>query len=298
MRSFREIKGDYNFTPDDERWLVGQREFMAENAERAMETLHSWIQQTRETAQFFVDEARRKYVFDSHRFWFLDLFSGNYDSRYYEKLIRIGQTHVKMGVDAHYLNRAINVIRNFCVDVVNRNVEDAEERARILIAIDRILDINLDVITSSYIEEELRAYSPAYRVKNALITFSERFSQTMNLVLIIALMGLTIGVIGLFVYDIRIIVTGDLTSGIITALGSLLVLWIMIELMNTEIKHLKGGKFRISVFVGVALVAIIRDTMIMTLKHEEAAKLYYLIALIFILGIVFWLVTKAEERSN
>jgi uncharacterized membrane protein (DUF373 family) len=120
----------------------------------------------------------------------------------------------------------------------------------------------------------------------------------MNLVLVLALIGLTLGVIVLFVMDLRNLVTIGIEHGIITALGSLLVLWIIIELMNTEIKHLKGGKFRISVFVGVALVAIIRDTMIMALKNEAIEKLYYLIALILTLGIVFWLVTKSEEGNN
>jgi uncharacterized membrane protein (DUF373 family) len=120
----------------------------------------------------------------------------------------------------------------------------------------------------------------------------------MNLVLVLALIGLTLGVIALFAMDLKDLVAVGIEHGIITSLGSLLVLWIMIELMNTEIKHLKGGKFRISVFVGVALVAFIRDTMIMALKHEAIEKLYYLIALILTLGIVFWLVTKAEERNN
>ena len=196
------------------------------------------------------------------------------------------------------MNRAINIVRNCCIDILNSNIEDAEERTRLLISVEKILDMNLDVITASYIEEELRAYSPAYRVRNALISFAERFAQTMNLVLVLALIGLTLGVVALFAMDLKDLVAVGIEHGIITSLGSLLVLWIMIELMNTEIKHLKGGKFRISVFVGVALVAFIRDTMIMALKHEAIEKLYYLIALILTLGIVFWLVTKAEERNN
>jgi len=205
---------------------------------------------------------------------------------------------VRVSVDAHYMNRAINIVRNCCIDILNRNIEDTEQRTRLLISVEKMLDMNLDVITASYIEEELKAYSPTYRVRNALISFSERFAQTMNLVLVLALMGLTLGVIVLFVMDLRNLVTIGIEHGIITALGSLLVLWIIIELMNTEIKHLKGGKFRISVFVGVALVAIIRDTMIMALKNEAIEKLYYLIALILTLGIVFWLVTKSEEGNN
>jgi len=133
--------------------------------------------------------------------------------------------------------------------------------------------MNLDVITASYIEEELRTYFPACRVRNVLISFAERFDQTMNLVLVLALIGLTLGVIALFARDLKDLVAVGTEHGIITSLGSLLVLWFMIELMNTEINHLKGGKFRISVFASVALVAFIRDTVIMTLKQEAIKKL-------------------------
>jgi len=128
-------------------------------------------------------------------------------------------------------------------------------------------------------------------VKNALVTFAQGFSQTMNLVLILSLMGLTIGVVVLFVGDIGKFLTGHPEYGIITALGSLIFLWVMIELMNTEIAHLKGGKFYISVFIGVALVAFIRESLIMTLSHESMEKHY-------VLGIVFWLVTRAENMPK
>jgi uncharacterized membrane protein (DUF373 family) len=49
-------------------------------------------------------------------------------------------------------------------------------------------------------------------------------------------------------------------------------------------------------FIGVALVTIIRETMIATLKHEKPEAVYYLIASILVIGIVYWLVTKSEEK--
>jgi uncharacterized membrane protein (DUF373 family) len=120
----------------------------------------------------------------------------------------------------------------------------------------------------------------------------------MNLVLILALIGLTFGVVWLFIIDVGRLLSGDLAQGIISALGSILMLWVIIELLNTEIAHLKGGKFYISVFIGVALVTIIRETMIATLKHESPAVIYYLIAAILVIGFVYWLVTKAEEKKR
>lgn len=297
MRSFREIKIHYNFTAEDEKRLASLQNLMAENADKAMDALHSWILQTKQAAAFFTEERRRIHIFGAQKKWFLDLFGGTYDNTYYEGLIRIGHAHVKKLVDAHFMNRAVNIIRNFCINVINSQIEDVDERARLMISVEKILDINLDIITSSYIEEEVRTYSPAYRVRNALVSFSERFSQSMNLVLILALIGLTLGVVGLFAYDVRNLVTGNLEHGIVSALGSMLLLWMIIELMNTEIAHLKGGMFHISVFIGVALVAIIRETMIATLKHEKPETIYYLIAAILVIGIVYWLVKRTEDRG-
>ena len=94
---------------------------------------------------------------------------------------------------------------------------------------------------------------PVYKVRSVLVSFSERFAQATNLLLILALMGLTLGVVWLFLQDVTHLIEGNVERGVISALGSMPSLWLMIEsLMNTEISHLKGGKFHISIFVGVA----------------------------------------------
>jgi uncharacterized membrane protein (DUF373 family) len=271
---------------------------MEEHADEIMGTLSLWIMGTKGASQFFTEESRKKHVFGAQREWFLELFSGRYDNRYYEKLIRIGAVHVRYNVDAHYMNRAVNLVKNACIGILQKMEEDRTEITNKIISVGKILDISLDVITTSYIEEEIRTYSPVYKVKSVLINFSERFSQTTNLLLVLALIGLTLGVVWLFVEDVMHLLSGDVERGIISALGSMLLLWLMIELMNTEISHLKGGRFHISVFVGVALVTMIRETMIATLKHEKPEAIYYLIAAILVIGFVYWIVTRAEDRDR
>lgn len=298
MRSFKQIKESYHFTKDDEQRLIKMRSLMDENIDEVMGILNVWMLGSKDTADFFQEETRQKHVFNSIRQWFTSLFSGKYDHRYYERLIRIGSVHVKYKVDAHYMNNAVNIVRNSCINILRDSEEDGDDLTKNIIAFEKILDINLDIITSSYIEEEVKTYSPLYKVKSALVEFAERFSHSMNFVLVFSLMGLTLTFIWLFIVDVKGIFTGNIEQGIISALGSLLILWVMIELMNTEISHLKGGKFHISVFVGVALVAIIRETMIATLKHEKPENITYLVAAIFVIGLVYWLVTKAEERKR
>ncbi|GAB4390762.1 MAG: protoglobin domain-containing protein [Thermodesulfovibrionales bacterium] len=296
MRSFKEIKENYAFGPEDEERLRRMKPLMEGRADEVLGALHVWIMSNRATARFFSDETRQRHVFGAQRKWFLDLFSGRYDHGYYERLIKIGKVHVTSGVDAHFMNRAINVVRNACVAALAKAEEDPEEKATAMVSFEKLLDINLDVVTSSYIQEELRRYSSVYKVKSRLVDFSEKFTQTANLVLVIALIGLTVGAVALFYRDVRGLFNGPLERGIISALGSLLILWVMVELMNTEIAHLKGERFKISIFVGVALVTIIRETMIATLKHEDPGTIYYLIAAILVIGVVYWLVARSEER--
>jgi uncharacterized membrane protein (DUF373 family) len=298
MRTFKEIKQDYRFSPEDEKRLASLRQLMEEHAEEIMSTVSLWFKGTKGAARFFTEETLQKHVFESEREWFLLLFSGKYDNTYYDKLIKIGMAHMRRNVDVHYLHRMANIIKNSCTGVLSKTDDSRSEMVNNIVSVGKIVDISLNVITNAYIEEEMRVYSPVYKVKSALIAFSERFSQTTNFILVFALIGLTLGVVWLFVQDVMHLFAGDIERGIISALGSMLLLWLMIELMSTEISHLKGGKFHISVFVGVALVTMIRETMIATLRHEKPESIYYLIAAILVIGFVYWIVTRAEDRSK
>lgn len=298
IKSFKEIKRHYNFNIDDEKRLLSLRPLMEANVNKAMDALYLWILQTKEAVEFFEDDNKKKHIFNAQKNWFLDLFQGRYDNLYYEDLMMIGRVHVKEGVDAHFMNRSINIIRNFCISLLDSTIEDTEERTKLLISIEKILDINLDIITNSYIEEGLRTYSSQYKVRSFILELTENLSRTLNFILIVALAGLSLSVIVLLWGDIQRIIEGDLQQGIISALGSILFLWVILELINTEIAHLKGGKFYISIFIGVALVAIIRETLITILNHTKPETIYYLIAATLVLGLIYWLVKKTEEKKR
>ena len=98
MKSFRDIKRHYDFAEEDERRLSSLRSVMVDYTDCTMDSLESWMLKTRERASLFADENKKKRVFAEHRGWFLDLFSGTYDVRYYERLIRIGNCGERDGV--------------------------------------------------------------------------------------------------------------------------------------------------------------------------------------------------------
>jgi len=298
MRSFKEIKHDYRFTEGDQKRLAALQPLMMEHSEEIMSTLNLWFMGTKGVAASFTAESLKSHVFKTQKVWFEELFSGTYENRFYEQLIKIGAAHVRRNVDVHYLQRAANIIKNACTGVISNVEQPVAEITSNIISVGKIIDISMNVIVSAYIEEEMRSYSPVYKVKSALLSFSERFSQATNFMLVFALIGLTLGVGWLFLRDVSHIFSGDIEQGIISSLGSMLLLWLMIELMNTEISHLKGGKFHISIFVGVALVTMIRETMIATLRHEKPESIYYLIAAILVVGFVYWIVAKTEHSDK
>lgn len=296
MRSFKEIKANYYLTKDDEKRLIELRTIMEKRVDKVVEALHQWINSTESARKVFRDESLIEHVMKFVRVWFLSLFSGKYDNHFYDNLIRIGQRHEKVGVETHFMTRAINIIRNTIVDILGEEIESIEERKKHMISVNKILDINLDIMISAYVEEEVRGYSATYRVKSRVVWFSEIFAQITGVVLIVGLILLSGAVVYLCGKDIYEIFTGKLEQAIVSTLGSFLILWVMLELINTQIALLRGGKFKISVFVGVALVTIIRELMIAPLKHESIEFIFALVTSVLVIGITYWLVKKTEEH--
>ena len=71
----------------------------------------------------------------------------------------------------------------------------------------------------------------------------------------------------------------------------------MIELMDNEIKTLKGGSFNILVFIGVVIVAIIREILISTMRRDLLSTQAFLAGTLLILGIVYYLVAKSKRSA-
>ena len=81
------------------------------------------------------------------------------------------------------------------------------------------------------------------------------------------------------------------------ALGSLLIIWMMVELLDTEIEHLKGKKIPIKIFIGVVIVAFIRKVLIGALKEGGNIIQYASVVMtLLVLGILYWLVTRADRE--
>jgi len=295
MVNMQDIKKHYFFSDEDAELLKALRPLAEANKERMADEFYDYLLGIPETASFLKEDLLRKRLRKTHQDWFTELFSGTYDNAYYHNLQRVGQVHVRIGLNAHFVNASMNIVRHFVIELLQESFPVIEERRKYRNAAEKIVDINLDVLSASYQEESLRKVFISHNLESKLIQAAERFTYGLNLVLVVALAGVSLAVVGLFAWDILRIFTGDIEKGILGALGSLLIIWMMIELMDSEIKTLKGGKFNILVFIGVIIVALIREILISTLRHDSLETQVFLSGTLFILGLVYFLVAKSQN---
>jgi uncharacterized membrane protein (DUF373 family) len=294
MRTFQEIKDNYRFTDLEIETLKGFLPVVEPQADRIVDDFYNLFLQLPDTAKFLQDDTRLTRLRAMHRAWLLSLFQGPYDERYFQRLQRIGHAHVRIGLSAHFVYVAMNYLRDRLKGILT--AMEPGERVMAGVALDRILDLNLDIIARAYHQAEMRRFFLSYRLDDALIRFARRFTFGLNLLLLAGLIGLAGGMVMVLLNDVGLIFRGQLDKGLVSALGSLLVLWLAIELLEAEIDRLRGGELQLSLFVGVGLVAFIRKVLIATLSHEEMqTELVYLVG-IFIFGIIYWLISRAEAK--
>lgn len=294
MNSIETVKAHYNFTSGDVKNLTYLKPVMEGYRDAFVMEFYNYVKNFDDAHKYLKDEATIKRHQDALKVWFMNLFGGEYGHRYMNELEKVGMRHVKINLPAHYVNAAFHFIKDFTHGVLHKEVENFEERMSLDNSLIKILDINLDVFTSSYIEEEKQIFV-SQKVESFLIQMAKRFSRGMNLLLVLGLVVLGVIVVGLFGYDLVHIMDGSIEKGLLSTLGSLLMLWVVIELMDTEIKHLKGGKFAIKIFINVALVATIREVLVASLRHDAVEAQIALITAVGVLGVVYWLISKVDK---
>ena len=297
MRTFQEIRDNYRFSDLEAETLKGLLPVVEPHAPRLIRDFYNLFLQMPDAAKFLQEDAKTARLEALHRDWLLGLFKGPYDERYFQRLQRVGLAHVNIGLSVHFVHVGMNFLRLQLSKIIEAEV-DPKLRAGAHAALAKILDLNLDLIARAYHEEEMRRVFLSFKLDNALMRFAQRFTFGLNLLVLLGLMALSVGVLLVLANDISMIFRGSREGGLAAALGSLLVLWLMIELLDAEIDRLRGGEFKFNLFVGVALVAFIRKVLVATLAHESLQTEILYLGGIFILGVIFWLVTKAETKKS
>ncbi len=300
MQDYKTFKQDYRFSEEEAQLLQNLQPTMQALSEQFVDEFYDHIWGLGDTAQFLKD----KKIISRHKqkikLWFIHLFNGTYDFQYFMYLYKIGEIHVKIGLPTHYVNSAFNFVRTFALRSLENTYTDKDQHVKEIKAIEKIIDMNLDVLTSSYREEELSKFLSLSKVEKSILSSLKKFNSYVNFFLASALALVAFFAIGLFGYDIYLLFFSDIgiEKGILTVLGSLLVLWAAIELIHEEIHHLQGKGFAIGAFIMLAMAALIRKILIYSLSPDKANDLLTIGGVIVGLAIAYWLVgTKKDTHS-
>lgn len=297
MQKYNTLKEHYKFTEEEAKLLQTLKPKMEKLADRFIDEFYDYIWGFGKTAQFL----KNKDIIANHRKkikeWFINLFCGKYDLHYFMYLYKIGEIHVKIGLPTHYVNSAFTFVRTFVLKNLKDDSQDKEQYLREFQAVEKIIDMNLDALTSSYREEELSKFLSLSKFEKTILSGLKKFNSYVNFFLAGALALVAFFAIGLFSYDIYLLFFSDIgiEKGILTVLGSLLVLWAAIELIHEEINHLQGKGFAIGAFIMLAMAALIRKILIYSLSSEKADDLLIIGAVIVCLAISYWLVGEKKK---
>jgi uncharacterized membrane protein (DUF373 family) len=221
----------------------------------------------------------------------MEPFANEMSDKFYSYILEIKET-------AQYLNTDEIVTRHRkMLSGWFLNLFSGEYDNRYLARLQRVGYAHVKIKLDGHYVRELSNYFLSYKLESRLIKLADRFGYGMNLVLVIALMGISLAIIGQLGMDIWSIIQGHIEQGVIHILGTLLMLWVMIELMYTEIHSLRFGRFSITVFIKVVMVAVIRDLLVGTLEHGDWQRQVVLVGSVLVLGLVYWIMTKAETKE-
>jgi uncharacterized membrane protein (DUF373 family) len=295
MENMNEILKNYGFTTRDAENLRELAQILLPFSDNLAEDFYDFLLEDSYSASFFKTEEAIKKRKETISSWFKDFLTSPYNNLYLSRLQKVGQVHVKIGLKGHYVNTAMNFIRTFCIRQTANALIDEERKGDLLETLNKALDLNLDILTSSYREAELKKVFLSYKVESVMIQWSERLMHGLNLLLLIGLMALAIGVVSLLGSDVYYALTTDLQNGVIKALGSLLILWMMIELLHTQVDVLRGGKFHVRIFLELALVAFIRKLFVASVEAKDYISFALLLGGAVVFGVILYLLAKTES---
>lgn len=297
MRYQKSLQKHYNITEKDIENLLYLQPHMANHKEEFVEDYYEAIK-----VKFKLTE-RQTEVLDANKpqleEWYDRLFDGNQNNSYYNFLYKQGAGIQKYQFEPDYLTAMISFARLWLHEKIFQTIDDDIKRKGILLSMHKLLDINNELMLDAYYDKTISKYSSVFSWRKMVVDFSERFSLIMHSILVAVLMGLTIMAVWIFTKDIIHLFSGHAEAMLITALGSLLIIWVLVELLHTEVQIIRGGKFKTSVFISVALIAFIRDLLIITLKHEKGNMFQhgFILSSILVLGLIFWLIVKTESKD-
>ncbi|MEZ4468482.1 MAG: protoglobin domain-containing protein [bacterium] len=153
VSQFEWAKDFVGFTAQDAAQLVELGSLIADHGGTVTDYFYEVLGRVPETAK--VIEGRVDALKRTHGVYMRQLVAGDYGEAYFESRIKVGKVHVVQGIEPHWVEAVMSIIRTQLIGLISEHYADAAERAAKSQALLRICDLDLLLINFAYAEERL-----------------------------------------------------------------------------------------------------------------------------------------------
>jgi len=164
---YQELQRYVSWTDDDARLVQAAAGLVRSSMAELIDDFYAEIERhPRAQAVITGGHAQVERLKGTLRRWIEELFTGPYDELYVERRARVGRKHVEIGLEQVYTNVAFARLRGGIVAAVAANwCGPASGRDATIVAIHKLLDLDLAVITAVYEAEHVRREQAAIRAQ-------------------------------------------------------------------------------------------------------------------------------------
>jgi hypothetical protein len=161
------LKAFLSFGPDDSENLRALLPLVEKHGSGITDRFYTLLGDTPETAKQI--EGRVDALKKTHGEWMRSLVGGDYGEAYLQSRWRIGQAHVRVGLEPYWVEGVMSFIRTQVAAVIMKEITNTDEAARKYASFCKACDLDLLVINLSYSEDRLDRITDFTGIKRALV---------------------------------------------------------------------------------------------------------------------------------
>jgi len=164
---FAAIKTFVDFNDDDAATLKSIQPWVTEHGPKITDMFYETIGNTPQLASFI--EGRVDHLKKTHIKWMQELVGGVYDEAYFQSRWKIGETHVRIGLEPFWVDGTMSLIRGQALVSLAENLEDKDRISKATASLIKACDLDLAIVNLAYSEDRLERLSSFTGMKRALI---------------------------------------------------------------------------------------------------------------------------------
>ena len=165
--TFLQMKSFVDFNDDDSKNLMSLTPIFQKHGRGITDAFYETLGRYPDTAAQI--EGRVEHLKGTHGLWLLDMLNGTYEEEWFNRQLRIGLAHVRIGLAPYYVEVVMSLIRSKGLSAMEAEIADAAELHRKYQSLVKILDLDLLIINLAYSEELFDRLSKATGMRRALI---------------------------------------------------------------------------------------------------------------------------------